>query len=63
MLCDFEAVDWSIYERDGVVLANVLNNISGSPAISSRNKIEFELSQVVFVKSVEGDITLFSVEQ
>lgn len=60
VLSDFEAVDPSIYGKTDVVLANVVRKISGAPGITSKNKIEFELSQLVFVKSVDGAITLFS---
>ena len=59
ILRNFEIVDPSIYNRGDLILADVVKNISGPSAITSRNKIEFEVQQVIFVKSVDGTITTY----
>ena len=63
LLSNFEAVDTSIYGRGDVILADVVKKVCGSSPITSRNKIEFEISQVLFVKSVDGASILFSREK
>lgn len=63
LLSNFEAVDCSICGRSDVILADVVRRIAGSSAITSRNKIEFDLSQVIFVRSVDGVSILYSREK
>jgi len=62
LLSNFEVVDQSIYERSDLMLANVVKNITGPPAITENNLIEFEVGQVRFVKSVDGAKILYSKE-
>ena len=60
ILSDFEAVDESIYGRGDVVLANVVRVVSGSQAITQKNKIEFDLAQVTFVRNVDGSKIIYA---
>ena len=60
VMSNFEVVDTSIYGREDIILADVVDKIRGSSAISSKNKIEFEVSQVNSVRSMDGLRVIYS---
>jgi len=59
ILSNFAQVDSSIYDNETTVIADVIKNISGSKAITPKNKIEFDVTSISCVKSVDGTNVLF----
>jgi hypothetical protein len=60
VMSNYEVVDMGIYGGEDIIMADVVEKIRGSSAISSENKIEFEVSRVDSVRSMDGLRVIYS---
>ena len=59
LLSNFEMVDLTIYPSGDVIIADVVKKLKGPINITSKNKIEFEVQDILFIKSACGSVVLY----